>query len=438
MSDPYNTAVGVCKTIMRNGYDAYIINARMQQAAMNTDGVIELDIATEMEFKDLSKIFPALAYSKQPAVIAELQEEDILLYFYSTNIEQASHPEDCVVRITPRLISKLQGTGYIPENLNYPYVPATTEPYHGFDDLGTGMIKFSGMPDETLKQNYLLGIRAMRYAANYDLPISPNTWLAILRGAQRILDYVSVTDIINEWRLVEAESMHKFVRLLFDSMLLHGLIPEIAALSRAVHTSSSEQRNVFQHMLLVMKFYPESLPYDWLGTLACMFHDVGKVYTAEFFEGQWIFYQHPRVGAKVARKIMHRLRFPVDEIDLVCHLVLNHERFSYMLTDRGIRRFMELEEYNRLIEIERACIKARDDNYTEFNHNLKMMERTETPSDMLEPLLNGREIMDFIGLEPGPEVGIIRQALLEAQKEGRVRSIPEAVEFVQHYYDPKD
>ncbi len=110
---------------------------------------------------------------------------------------------------------------------------------------------------------------------------------------------------------------------------------------------------------------------------------MGKLHTAEFFDGRWTFYQHHRVGAKVTRKILSRLHFPPEEIDLICFLVRHHMRFHFMLTDRGIRRFKALDEYPRLIEMARADIKARGGSYKEFNHNMKMLGRTE---DKLEPL----------------------------------------------------
>ena len=82
-------------------------------------------------------------------------------------------------------------------------------------------------------------------------------------------------------------------------------------------------------------------------------------------------------------------------------------RFHFMLTDRGIRRFKALDEYPRLIAMSRADIQARDGSYTYFNHNMKYLERAETPEQMLEPLLNGNEIMSETKLAPGPLVGVI-------------------------------
>ena len=162
-------------------------------------------------------------------------------------------------------------------------------------------------------------------------------------------------------------------------------------------------------------------------------NDVGKLFTGEYFDGQWTFYQHHRVGAKVTRKILRRLHFAQEDIDLLCHLVNHHMRFHFMMTDRGIRRFKALDEYPRLIAMARADLQAREGSYTSFNHNMKYLDRAETPEQMLEPLLNGNEIMSETRLAPGPMVGVIRDALLQAQITGEVTDLESAVAFVREY-----
>ena len=81
----------------------------------------------------------------------------------------------------------------------------------------------------------------------------------------------------------------------------------------------------------------------------------------------------------------------------------------------------------------RADVEARDGNFTAFNHNMKYLERAETPEQMLEPLLNGNEIMNETRLAPGPLVGVIRDALLQAQIAGEVTDNDSAVRFVRAY-----
>ncbi len=435
MTQPLKEAKALCKTIMRNGYDAYLINVPLQERLLETEAP-EVDICTEMDSAGLGRLFPALEEDfAERDFLGSLQQSGIRFNFYPSEVVESSYTEVTIARLTPRMLKKLEQQGQQPLSWISSGIPRDEDLYDGFEKLDTGTICLEGLPDETLKRDYLRAVRALRFSANYHLPIEGNSWLAILRSARRVLDYVAVNDLMQEWRKVEAENMHHFLQLLFQSMILHGLIPELTSLSRVMQPRSQDngQESVWEHSIETMRRYPEELPYDWYGTMACLFHDVGKLYAAEYHQGGISFYQHHRIGAKVTRKILKRLRLEPDEIDLICHLVRNHMRFHFMLTDKGIRRFKALDEYPRLIEMVRADIKARNSSYREFNHNLKMLERAEISEETLEPLLNGHEIMDFTGIKPGPKVGLIREALLQAQVAGDVTTVPEAIDFVLRY-----
>ncbi|MDQ7032899.1 MAG: HD domain-containing protein [Desulfonauticus sp.] len=440
MPQPLKDAVSVCKSILRNGFEAYIINTPLQRKVVldnleTEDLEREIDICTDIDFDNLVKIFPNIGPPLAKYSFAHLKEGETIFHFYPADNLDASYPDTCVSKLTPRLLKQLEEKGELSLNLACPYIPRSKDAFEGFESLEQKEIAFKGIPDETLKRDYLLAIRALRFSANYQMPIEKNTWFAIVRSARRVLDYVSVMDVMDEWRKVEAENMWKFVKLLFDSMILHGLIPELTSLSRITHIKNEEEgeETVFEHTIEVMKRYPEELPYDWYGTLACLFHDIGKLYTAEAVDGKILFYQHHQVGAKVTRKILRRLGFLPEDIDLICHLVRHHMRFHFMLTDKGIRRFKALDEYPRLIEMVRADIKARNGSYREFNHNLKMLERAEIREELLEPLLNGHQIMEYTGIKPGPLVGVLREALLQAQISGEVNNVDQAIAFVRNY-----
>lgn len=440
MSDPFKEAVALCKTIMRNGYDAYVINARLQKDILAEQKAtkasdLAMDISTELDFDGLRRLFPKLEQSPEEGVLGCITENGVHFCFHPAVVEDGAHPEECVARLTPRLLKLLQEKGEIPLAAACPYLPLPQDQDQGLTGFDKGAISIKGFPDQTLKRDYLLAVRALRFAANLHLPIEPNSWLAIVRGARRVLDYCPVTDIMDEWRKVEAENMHAFVQLLFECQILHGLIPEIAALARVRQIKSPEagEETVFAHTIDVMRYYPEVLPYDWYGTLACMFHDVGKLYTAEYSDGHWSFLQHHRVGAKVTRKILNRLHFPSEDIELICTLVRDHMRPHFMLTDKGVRKLRAIDEYPRILEMVRADIKARNGSYREFNHILKMLERADIPEEALEPFLNGRDIMQTTGMNPGPSVGIIRDALLKAQIAGDVTNIDEAKLFVSRF-----
>ncbi len=426
-----------CKIITRNGYEAYIINPPLQMQAMELSGRIELDVATDVDLELLLHIFPEALARKDKHFFAELLLDDIKYFFYTMNDNEASYTETCISRFTPRLGEILKYRQGAPV-LASPLMPPQIDENDGFESFDKGYVSLTGIPDENLKQNYMRAIKALRYSANYNLPLETNTYWAIIRAARKVGDYASFGLIMEEWRKVEAENMWKFADLLFKTMILHKIIPELSCLSRIMQPKNPKkpeegEESVWTRTLNTMRFYPEEMPYDWFGTFACLFHNVGKFYAAEYFDNDVTFTQHQQVGAKITRKIAHRLLFEESEATLLSHLVRHHMRFRYMLNDKGIRRFKALQDYPRLIEMARADVKARNGNFTEFNHNMKMLSRTNVEEDQLEPLLNGEQIMELANIKPGPTVGLIREALLQAQIKGDVEDIEQARKFVCEY-----
>ncbi len=441
ISDALKEAESICKTLFRNGFDAHIVNAPLQQRLISLGGEKAVDLACDCHYKLIAKIFPdAQPAPEDEPYVATLVHNGVLYRFYPLSDARSGHPELALLRMTPTLARAIPASERITMRLSgFGLGKASNEddPYDGFEPMATGEVKLAGLPDNTLHHNYVLGIRAMRFAANFDLPIEENTRLAIIRAVPRILDYVPASDILDEWRRVDAEAMYRFVMHMRDLHLLPGLIPELAALASVKHhrnKRTSEEEDLLTHTINCVRHYPESgFHYDWMGTLAMLFHDVGKPFTAEYLDGEWTFYQHHRVGAAVTRKILRRLHFPAEDIDLICDLVRSHMYYYFMLTDRGIRHFMSLDNYPRLVAMARADMLARDEMPTTFNHNQKYMERANIPEQMLEPLLNGNEIMQLCHIKPGPMVGLIRDALLKAQIAGDVTDMDTAREFVQRY-----
>ncbi len=436
MKQAFLDAKGICKTILRNGYDAHIINAPLQARLMNPNAPKEIDIACEPDFATLQKLFPNMQPNENPSYTGCLQEEGHTFHFYPIPNDDATHPERIQIKIAPRMVENVDFPTRIDTYLSRFRSNEEEDAYAGFEDISSGAISFAGIPDEMLRSNYLLGIRALRFAANLDIPITPNSWVAIVRASSPILDYVPVQEIMNEWRKVPANRMWKFVKLMYDAHILQGLVPEVAALSCITQKINDDGSydSVFSHTISGMRYYTEEeFCNDWLGTMAMFFHDVGKLYAAQYHGEEWTFYQHHRIGSKVTRKILRRLHFLAEDIELICHLVRHQIRFQSMLTDRGIRRFKALDEYPRLMEMTKADLKSRNGSYTYFNHNIKYLERAETPEQMLEPLLNGNEIMQHTSLPPGPMIGVLREALLQAQIAGEVSDNESAVAFVRGY-----
>lgn len=432
---PTNELKAMCKTILRNGYDAYLINTPLQNEINELLNIHEFSIACDVDLETLQKLFPNLEDSDEPGELATYKSETGCTFrFYPANGSADADPEALRIYYTNRMVNQVKGR----DPKLYEAIIGTEkfiESDQVFADFSCGCVKLQGIPHQTLSKNYILAIRAMRFAANYDLPIDPNTWVAIVRNASKIANYLSGHAFMQEWRLVSAETMWRFFELMKESSILHGIIPELGALTAVKqHTSKNAdvEESVFDFTIRCLKYYPEELlHYDWVGAVAVLFHAIGKAYAAERVAGRWYFIQFHRIGAKVTRKILHRMHFEADEIDTICAIISNQICFQSMMTDRGMQKFLELPHRERLIELARAQIKAiPNGNYTNFNHNLKFMERGTTPLSMREPLLNGNEIMEYTHLAPGPKVGRLREALLNAQVIGEVKNTEDAIRFV--------
>ncbi|MBU4245382.1 MAG: HD family phosphohydrolase, partial [Proteobacteria bacterium] len=97
MSQPFKDAVGFCKTIMRNGYDAYVVNVRLQALTLDQTGSErELDICTEAGFSELQKYFPSIVESRDKGTLGTLNEGGVTYFFYPADVDDASYTEEAV------------------------------------------------------------------------------------------------------------------------------------------------------------------------------------------------------------------------------------------------------------------------------------------------------------------------------------------------------
>jgi poly(A) polymerase len=159
--------------------------------------------------------------------------------------------------------------------------------------------------------------------------------------------------------------------------------------------------------------------------LAALLHDVGKPKTRGFGPAGVTFHHHEVVGARMARERLVALRYPNDVVEAVTALVALHLRFhTYRMgwTDSAVRRYVRdagplLDDLNELTRCDcttrnakKAAALAR--RMDELEARIAQLEQEEE-LQKIKPPLDGKQIMDFLGIEPGPLVGEARDYLLE-------------------------
>jgi poly(A) polymerase len=131
----------------------------------------------------------------------------------------------------------------------------------------------------------------------------------------------------------------------------------------------------------------------------------------------------------MARKRMTALRYSNDDIDAVVRLVELHLRFhTYKMgwTDSAVRRFVRDAgpELDRLIELTRCDCTTRNARKAktlaarmdELEARIAELQEQEELAS-IRPELDGRQVMDHLGIGPGPEVGQAMQFLLDLRLE---------------------
>jgi poly(A) polymerase len=227
--------------------------------------------------------------------------------------------------------------------------------------------------------------------------------------------------------------------------------PEIPAMRMEVD-EHHRHKDVYTHSLTVLRQAIALEPrYDLRGDLvlrlAAILHDIGKPPTRSLLDGGKVaFHHHEVVGAKMARKRLTELRFPKDVVADVSQLIELHLRFHGYgdgeWTDSAVRRYVTDAGplLTRLHALTRADCTTRNARkaarlaaaYDGLEERIEELRKQEE-IDAIRPEIDGTEIMELLGLKPGPLVGKARKFALDLRMEhgliGRDRVIAELLRW---------
>jgi poly(A) polymerase len=298
--------------------------------------------------------------------------------------------------------------------------PELIDPFGGAADLAARVLRTPRSPTESFDDDPLRMLRAARFVAGYGLQPDPAVVDAIREMADR-LTIVSAERIRDELdKLLVVDDPSAGLWQLVDTGLVEHVVPELAAM-RLEQDPIHRHKDVLAHTLAVVaKTQPERIV-----RLAALFHDVGKPKTRSIGPDGVSFHHHEVVGARMTRDRMRALKYPNDDIDAVSRLVYLHLRFhTYQMgwTDSAVRRFVRDAGplLDQLIELTRCDCTTRNERKAralgrrmdELEARIAELAEAEELA-AIRPDLDGRQVMDHLGLEPGPDVGRALDFLLE-------------------------
>jgi len=325
--------------------------------------------------------------------------------------------------------------------------------YGGVVDLATRVLRTPGRPEDSFSDDPLRMMRAARFAAQLGFTVAPEVVAAMTAMADRI-GIISAERVRDELvKLVCAPYPRLGLTLLVDTGLADRVLPELPAL-RLERDEHHRHKDVYEHTLTVLEQAIDLEPRlpgggpDFIARFAALMHDVGKPKTRRFLDdGTVTFHHHDVVGAKLTRRRMQALRFSKEQIDEVSKLVELHLRFhgygTGEWTDSAVRRYVR----DAGDQLERLHVLTRADCTTRNKRKAERLARTydaleariqrlseEEELAAMRPTLDGNQIMEILGLEPGPEVGAAYRYLLDLRIDEGVLSEAEAEQRLRAWW----
>jgi len=417
-------------------YEVYLVGGCVRDLLMNREPK-DWDLTTNATPEEIQKLFPKSFYENQfgtVSVITDSEKEslkvvEITPFRLEGKYTDKRHPDE--IKFAQTLKEDLARRDFTVNAMALKISDKKIEIidyFGGQKDLKEKIIRAVGNPRKRFNEDALRLMRAVRFAVELNSQIDRETMKAIIELASN-LKFISQERIRDELiRVLMGENAVEGIRLFHQLKLLPYIIKELEEGVEVISVTKKlkkhikyEQLTNFEHSLKTLDYAAKN-NFNLETRLAALLHDIAKPRTKEGEGLEATFRGHERLGAKMTKEILNRLRFPNKVIDKVVKLVRWHFFFYDVdkVTPAGVRRLLRnvgvenIDDLLRLREADRSGSGLPKISSYRLRHLRYMIEKVKR--DPIEPKMlkvKGDDVMKILNISPSLKVGRVLNILLE-------------------------
>src|SRR3989344_300506 len=422
----------VTEKIKRAGFGAYLVGGCVRDLLLHKKPK-DWDVATNATPDEIQALFKKTVYENKFGTVAIVNEDvsdetlkiiEITPYRKDEKYSDKRHPDS--VSFAGSIEEDLKRRDFTINALALDVSGETgfkiIDPFCGRADIKGKVVKAVGNPDERFSEDALRTVRAVRIATELNFKISHETGESIKNNI-KLLDFISKERVREEFtKIIMSDNPSNGMRMMNEFGVLKYVAHETEE-GIGVRQNKAHIYPVWDHLLKAID-YAAYKKWPFHVRLAALLHDVAKPQTRRWSKEKkdWTFYGHDVVGAKMAEKMLSKLKFLKRTIDIVRKLVRYHMFFSdtEKITLSAVRRIVRNvgpENVWDLMKV-RFCDrigmgKPKESPYRLRKYEAMIEEAMRDPITVRMLKIDGNRITELLHVEPGPVIGQVLHVLLE-------------------------
>ena len=405
----------IAQKLENAGYETWAVGGAVRDALLGHPHA-DWDLTTRARPADVRKIFRrTIPVGIEHGTVGVLARDGVMYEVTTFRRDVETFGRHAVVEFADSLEEDLARRDFTLNAIAWhPLRGELRDPYGGFEDLRSAVLRTVGEPKERFAEDYLRVLRALRFAGHYVLKIDEPTWEA-LQAATQFLPQLSAERVREELFKVLGKTPHASatLKLYASSGALRVVLPEVDALIALEQETGAP---LWTHTLAGIDALPVARP---LLRLMMLLHAVGAPDAkVRDLKGHWRFVGHEVAGARRTREILKRLRCSNNEVERVSHLVqVQSELFPPDVRDAAIRHWLIRigpDFVRDFFRFRIAHARGAGSDGADLVERWRKVHRVllQHPPLRTGDLAIGGQELKALGLKPGPQFGAILEELL--------------------------